>query len=162
MITRVIKVVTCYKKPPSIDLHGTWVRWSCEVMLQIKYNSTCTRAIDTKLGKVLRLISYNEGLTSLNLFKFLITWPSRGYMTIWKIHISNINRLMISKPGRVLILKSLSTSFFFFLFFFLLLFSSSFLDGLLKFLLPTLNNLFSTKRVTKIEPVLLDKLTKIA
>ena len=158
MVTRIIRVVTCCKESPSIDSHGTWVRWSYEVMLQIKYNSTCRRPIDIKLAKMLRLISYSEGLPSLNLYTPLITWYIRGYMTIWKIHISNINRLMISKSGRVLILKwSLSSCFFSFCFCFCFCFVLFFLlpsffpDGLLKVLLLTLNNFFSAKRETKMD-----------
>ena len=37
MVTRLIRMVTCCKMLPPINLHDPSVRWSCEVMLQILY-----------------------------------------------------------------------------------------------------------------------------
>ena len=57
--------------------------------------------MNTKLGKVQ---TYSERPPSLKPHDPLITWPTRGYVTISKIY--TVARVMTSKPGRVLTFAS--------------------------------------------------------
>ena len=79
-----------------INLRNLAIRWSCEVTWQIKYASSCSRPMDTKLGAELQW--------EASIFKStwsLIKWPTWGHVAIWKVCISTITRLIASKPGRV-------------------------------------------------------------
>ena len=79
-----------------INLRNLAIRWSCEVTWQIKYTSSCSRPMDTKLGAELQW--------EASIFKStwsLIKWPTWGHVAIWKVCISTITKLIASKPGRV-------------------------------------------------------------
>ena len=64
---------------------------------QIHYISTCKRPMDTKLVKIL---NYSENLRPLNSF----TWSTWGHVTIWKIYVSALPRLIAINVGMMLTL----------------------------------------------------------
>ena len=79
-----------------INLRNLAIRWSCEVTWQIKYASSCSRPMDTKLGAELQWEA-----SILKSTWSLIKWPTWSHVAIWKVCISTITRLIASKPGRV-------------------------------------------------------------
>ena len=79
-----------------INLRNLAIKWSCEVTWQIKYTSSCSRPMDTKLGAELQWEA-----SILKSTWSLIKWPTWSHVAIWKVCISTITRLIASKPGRV-------------------------------------------------------------
>ena len=79
-----------------------WIRMTPQFAVPVrprKKFSTRRRPLNTKLG---RLLTYSERLPSFKPHDSFIKWPTWGHVTIKKMYISTIIRLMASKPGRVL------------------------------------------------------------
>ena len=74
------------------------VLWS-HVINEIHCMSICKRPMYTKLCQVL---TYFERLTPLKPHDPFIAWPTWGHVTIWKIYVSTLTRLMATKLGMLL------------------------------------------------------------
>ena len=65
---------------------------------QIRNIFSCRKPMDTKQGKVL---TYSKRFPPLMPHDHLITWPIWSHLTIRRIYVSTITRLMASKLGRM-------------------------------------------------------------
>lgn len=85
---------------PTHKVIWTFNTWSSETTQKTKsIISPLTIPIVTKLGRVL---NYYLRLPPLMSSDLLITWPTWCQMTNWKIYISTLTRLMVTKLGRAL------------------------------------------------------------
>ena len=84
MVTRYDKEITTHcKEIQLVKLHGTLIWWSCEITRKMKnVKSPLIRPMDTKLGKIM---TYYERLPFLKSHYPLITWPTWGNVTNWKV-----------------------------------------------------------------------------
>lgn len=84
MVTRYDKEITTHcKEIQLVKLHDTLIWWSCEITRKMKnVKSPLIRPMDTKLGKIM---TYYERLPFLKSHYPLITWPTWGNVTNWKV-----------------------------------------------------------------------------
>ena len=85
---------------PTHKVIWTFNTWSCEITQKTKLITfPLTIPIVTKL---VRVLNYYLRLPPLMSSDLLITWPTWCQMTNWKIYISTLTRLMVTKHGRAL------------------------------------------------------------
>ena len=85
---------------PTHKVIWTFNTWSCEITQKTKLITfPLTIPIVTKL---VRVLNYYLRLPPLMSSDLLITWPTWCQMTNWKIYISTLTGLMVTKHGRAL------------------------------------------------------------
>ena len=72
--TKLGRVLSYLKGLPPVKSHGSWVKWSCKIMWQIKNIPTTTEAMVTKFG---RAVTYHEGPSLIKSNGPLIKWSCK-------------------------------------------------------------------------------------
>ena len=102
MVTKVVMVMKYLEELSPINLHDLWIKWSCEVTLQL--NLLYLHLQKTHVTERDRMLTKHERLPPLKSHDPFITWAEWGLVTNAKIHIAFVTRFVGVKFCKVLTL----------------------------------------------------------